>query len=89
MKCTHCRIGHYHTTQMPYITFLDEQIMVVPNVLAYRCDMCGDVLFNEGFLDRLQYLLDQLRLQENRPETAEWLNRDQQTGHWQTGGRMS
>ncbi|MBE7532055.1 MAG: hypothetical protein HND44_10260 [Chloroflexi bacterium] len=89
MKCHHCRIGHLHSTKMPFITFLDEQMLVVPDVSAYRCDMCGDVLFNEGFLEQLQYLLDQLTEAEYPPETAEWLALNEQLGHWQPGDRMS
>lgn len=89
MKCNHCRIGHLHSIKMPFITFLGDQMMVVPDVSAYRCDMCGDVLFNEGFLDQLQYLLDQLTEPEYPPETAEWLALNEQLGHWQPSDRMS
>ncbi|MCL4266587.1 MAG: YgiT-type zinc finger protein [Anaerolineae bacterium] len=89
MKCNHCRIGRLTSVKMPYITFLDDQMMVVPNVSAYRCDMCGEVLFNEGFLEALQYVLDRLTETEYPPETAEWLALNEQLGHWQPSGRMS
>lgn len=75
--------------EMPYITFLDEQVMVVPNVSAYHCDMCGEVLFNEGFLEQLQYLFDRLGEPEYPPEAAEWLALNEQLGHWQPSGRAS
>lgn len=89
MKCTHCRIGRFTNTKMPYVTFLDDEIMVVPNVSAYRCDMCGEVQFNEGFLERLQYLLDQLMEADYPRDSAEWLALNEQFGHWQPTGRMS
>jgi hypothetical protein len=88
MKCTHCRIGRYQETQLPFMAFLDEQPLVVPNVAALRCDMCGEVLFDEAFLDKLQYLLDQLAEPIYPPETAEWLALNEQLVNWQSSGRM-
>jgi YgiT-type zinc finger domain-containing protein len=88
MKCNHCRIGHLTDAKMPYITFLDDQMIVVPDVSAHRCDMCGEVQFSESFLEQLQYLLDRLTETEYPPEAAEWLALNEQLGHWQPGSRM-
>lgn len=88
MQCTRCRIGHYHATTIPYITFLNDQMLVLPNISAFRCDMCGDVHFNQAFLDQLQYLLDQLTQAEEPMEPAEWLALNDHTTNWQSSGRM-
>lgn len=89
MKCSHCRIGHYLTIKMPYITFIDGQMLVMPNVSAYHCDMCGDISFNEAFLERLHYLLDRLTQPEYAAEIAEWLAANNRFPAWQSGGRIS
>ena len=89
MKCPVCRIGRYQATQLPYITFLDDMPMVVPNISAFRCDMCGEVAFDEAFLERLHYLLDQLAQTEYPPETADWLALNEQLVDWQPSNRMS
>ncbi len=89
MKCDYCRIGRLTHTKVPYITFLDDQMLVLPNVSALRCDMCGEVHFHEGFLEQLQFLLDRLTETEYPPETTDWLALNDQLPYWQPGSRVS
>ena len=60
MNCEQCRIGHYQPIAAPYMRWLDDQIMVIPNVPAYTCDVCGQMQYDADFLQKLQYLLDRL-----------------------------
>jgi len=60
MNCEKCRIGHYHLTSAPYLRWLDDQIMVIPDSPAYACDICDNMVYDANFLDKLQMLLDQL-----------------------------
>jgi hypothetical protein len=37
-----------------------DQLIVINNVPAHRCDMCAHTYFDEAFTNRLQLFLDQL-----------------------------
>lgn len=89
MKCKHCYIGRFYPTQLPYITPLDNQLMIVPNAAAYQCDTCKRVVFNEAFLDRLHYFLDSLAEDEMNLEMTDWYTLSDQRGNWQSSGRNS
>lgn len=82
MECTHCRLGHYQLDRLPYFTFLDEQLMVIPNVPAYRCDMCGHIRFNELFLYNLQYLIDRLTDRAPDDNLPHWVVQSEQAPEW-------
>ncbi|MCP4361579.1 MAG: YgiT-type zinc finger protein [Chloroflexi bacterium] len=89
MKCDFCRIGRYQSTKLPFVTEIDEQIMIIPHVSAQRCDMCGHVLFNEDFLERLQYMLDKLGVDDFAMTSADWLKMPEQSPSWQSSRRSS
>lgn len=83
MNCQHCHIGQYQSTKLPYMTTLDDQLLVVPNVSTYRCDICGYVQVNQAFLARLQYLLDRLTTESMTPGKAEQMAISEKLAHWQ------
>ncbi len=89
MKCKKCYIGRFKATKLPYITPLDDQIMVVPNASALQCDTCKNVIFNEAFLDQLHYLLDRLTENDMNQETADWFTLSEHIANWQSSGRNS
>lgn len=60
MKCQQCQIGHYHTTKAPFLHELNGQIMVLPDAPAFTCDICGHTGYADGFLHRMEYLIDRL-----------------------------
>lgn len=60
MRCNYCRIGRYQTTMLPYYSRFARQIMVIPHVPAYKCDVCGHVTHDKEFMLRMQQLLDEL-----------------------------
>jgi hypothetical protein len=60
IPCEHCRIGHSQQTAVPYIQWLNGQIVVMPDVPAASCDICGYMEYDAGFIQKLDHLLNQL-----------------------------
>jgi YgiT-type zinc finger domain-containing protein len=40
-QCTECQAGMMHLTHITYFTWLDEELVTVPNFPAWVCDLCG------------------------------------------------
>jgi YgiT-type zinc finger domain-containing protein len=40
-QCTECQAGVMHMTHITYFTWLDEELVTVPNFPAWVCDICG------------------------------------------------
>ena len=40
-KCTECQAGVMHLRHITYFTWLDEELVTVPNFPAWVCDVCG------------------------------------------------
>jgi YgiT-type zinc finger domain-containing protein len=60
MNCEKCQIGRYRPTTAPYLRWLGSKIMLIPDVPAHTCDICGDMAYDADFMHRLQLLLDKL-----------------------------
>ena len=39
-QCKQCRIGRYQLKTVPYVGWLENHILVIPNLLTYFCDNC-------------------------------------------------
>jgi len=39
--CPECHAGHFHLQYLTYFTWLDEELVTVPNFPAWVCDVCG------------------------------------------------
>jgi YgiT-type zinc finger domain-containing protein len=39
--CPECHAGHYHLQYLTYFTWLNEELVTVPNFPAWVCDVCG------------------------------------------------
>ena len=40
-QCNECQAGMMHLQHITYFTWLDEELVTVPNFPAWVCDMCG------------------------------------------------
>lgn len=89
MKCKRCHIGRFQSTKLPYMTMMDDRLLVVPNISAYRCDVCGNVVFNRAFLERMQYIIEKLSQDDLAPQAADRLAISEQLANWQSTGRSS
>lgn len=59
-SCEVCRIGHCQPVKAPYLYWVDDQMMVMPNSPALACDICGQVQFEPAFLIHIERLLQEL-----------------------------
>jgi YgiT-type zinc finger domain-containing protein len=59
MICEQCRLGRFQPTRTPYLRWLGEHIMVIPDAPAFICDICAQMRYDFGFMSGLQFLLDQ------------------------------
>jgi YgiT-type zinc finger domain-containing protein len=59
MKCENCRIGRYRPTTLAYVTDLDGEILIIPNVPAYVCGVCRRNQYDPAYMIFVQHLLDQ------------------------------
>jgi YgiT-type zinc finger domain-containing protein len=41
LPCSECQAGMMHLQHITYFTWLDEELVTVPNFPAWVCDMCG------------------------------------------------
>lgn len=80
MICEACGIGRFHQVNTPYLCWLEEQIVVVPDAPAMICDVCGEAIYDEDFVQALQLLLDEGRPRTEREPTAH--GRSLVTGSW-------
>lgn len=55
--CLACHLGHTHHQSIAHVEWLDEQLVVVPDVGAEVCDFCGAVSLADDRLWRLNQLL--------------------------------
>ena len=40
-QCTECQAGVMHLRRITYFTWLDKELVTVPNFPAWVCDICG------------------------------------------------
>ena len=40
-QCNECQAGMMHLQHITYFTWLDEELVTVPNFPAWVCDVCG------------------------------------------------
>ncbi len=60
VKCGECQVGRRQPVALTYMRNLGPHMVVLPNAPADKCDMCGNVNFDPGFLLAMQTMLDKL-----------------------------
>jgi YgiT-type zinc finger domain-containing protein len=67
--CPVCHVGKLRDKQITYTQVYEGQLVVIPNFKALVCDICGEKVFDNVVLRRLNGLLggDQQNLQNTRP----------------------
>ncbi len=78
--CTQCRIGRLHPITTAYLAMLEEQMLVVPDAPAAKCDMCSQIVYNGRFLHNMQKLIDQFNNPALINEQSQWQPPDSADG---------
>ncbi len=56
--CSECQAGVMHPESLTYFTWLDEELVTVPNFPAWVCDLCGRREYDGRAISLLTALLD-------------------------------
>ncbi|MDD2970864.1 MAG: type II toxin-antitoxin system MqsA family antitoxin [Lachnospiraceae bacterium] len=59
MKCQFCN-GEREKTITFYTTQINNCIIVVKNVPAYKCTQCGEIYFEHDTMSRIEVIIDKL-----------------------------
>ncbi len=57
-QCTECLAGVMHLRHITYFTWLDEELVTVPNFPAWVCDVCGRREYDERAISWLVTILN-------------------------------
>jgi YgiT-type zinc finger domain-containing protein len=55
--CEVCHIGTMHPMRSAYTTWCEGQFIVVPNIDAWLCDVCGEFWHEPELIARVEVLL--------------------------------
>ena len=58
IPCSECNIGQMHKTSMTYFTWLNGEMITVPDFPAWVCDICGKREYDHEAIDQLAMLLN-------------------------------
>ena len=56
--CIECQTGVLHLQYLTYFTWLDQELISVPNFPAYVCDVCGRREYDQRAITWLNTLLN-------------------------------
>lgn len=56
--CTECQAGQLHRHYLTYFTWLDDELITVPDFPAWICDVCGRREYDLQALNQLNLLLN-------------------------------
>jgi YgiT-type zinc finger domain-containing protein len=57
VQCLNCRIGTLQRGKGNYAQWLGDHLVVVSNVSAWHCDVCGDFAYEDETLAHVELLL--------------------------------
>jgi YgiT-type zinc finger domain-containing protein len=64
--CPRCQIGHCQPVQATYIQMYGDHLISIPNVEAWRCDICGLQEFTPETLMMVDHLLKKSSQESSR-----------------------
>lgn len=73
IRCSECQTGHMRLKHITYFTWLNNELITVPNFPAWVCDICGRREYDSGAITLLNTLLN--------PETGRKSNKKYKKPH--------
>ncbi len=55
--CPNCHLGTLRETNTTYLRALGNDLVTVPNVLTWVCDVCGERSYDQDTISRIEALL--------------------------------
>jgi hypothetical protein len=68
--CPCCQIGHCHPGRVTYVAMADDQPVIVPDVLAWTCDVCQYREYDREAIRQLESLLGQGEAGADAPRSS-------------------
>lgn len=65
--CPFCSVGRLHAEARTYVHVYGGTLVHIPNVPARRCDVCGQIFFDEQVLRRSEILIGDSGPPPNQP----------------------
>ncbi len=66
-SCYRCRIGRLKPAQAPYAQMVDGNMLILPDMPAAICDVCGEIEYDADIMINIQYLVHQHEVRHSRP----------------------
>ncbi|HEX3050844.1 MAG TPA: YgiT-type zinc finger protein [Aggregatilineaceae bacterium] len=55
--CLNCQLGRLQSQQTVYVQVYQGTLVSAPNLLSWRCDVCGQTYYDEQTIRRLEMLI--------------------------------
>jgi YgiT-type zinc finger domain-containing protein len=68
-QCEVCHIGTMHPMRAAYTTWWHEQLVVVSDVHAWLCDVCGEFEHQSDIIARIEFLLGNQQISSSLTKT--------------------
>ena len=79
-QCSECQAGVMHLQHITYFTWLDEELVTVPNFPAWVCDMCGRREYDARAISWLVTILNPETGKTQMPKRRPQLRRKNRNG---------
>lgn len=56
-KCEVCRVGLLHLKRTTYTSWSGDDLVILPNVPVWVCDVCGEYIYDPDTITRVEALL--------------------------------
>lgn len=70
VACPRCQIGNLHATTATYSDIYNGMLLSVPNVLAWKCDLCDYLEFEYDALAQIEALVGHSGLPDDHTRSA-------------------
>ncbi len=60
MRCTSCKSGEMFESKTSYFAQLKDCYVIIENVPCMKCRQCGDVVFRNSVVEKIDDILDSL-----------------------------
>ena len=67
VPCIRCRVGRLKPANVPYAQMVDGKLMMLPDMPASVCDVCGEIEYDSSVMINIQYLIHQQEVRQKRP----------------------
>jgi YgiT-type zinc finger domain-containing protein len=64
--CPACQMGRLNLIRTTYTHIYDDTLIQVPNIAAWKCDVCGEIFYDPDAVRRIEVLIGEAGPPPNR-----------------------